>query len=198
MCRPSEVDPMQLSVDVMAAVASLYDDKLKPYGDILLQRLLERVTVDGRRLLTCIGLGGLCRICHECPRLTVKTESAGNFSVVLIDPRGPWRRLVDPADSSDPYSQELARGEHTHILARAVWTRRRDPMDTRSHGYVPRGSNPRTAALYSLGRGRGAWTARPWIPTLERWRTTLHGPQSCWPSEGQTCARTSCTSGCSS
>lgn len=94
---------MQPGGDVVAAVASLYDDKLKPYGDILHQRLLERATIDGKTP-PFIGLDRLRAICQECSRLDVRTEAAGSFSVFLVD-QPPL--LVDPADPADPYSQLL-------------------------------------------------------------------------------------------
>jgi hypothetical protein len=98
----------QLSADeVVAAVATLYDDKLKPYADVLLQRLLARAAAGGGTPLPFIAPGRLRAICQECPRLAVRAEAAGDFSVLLADPGAQGRRLVDPADNVDPYSLEL-------------------------------------------------------------------------------------------
>jgi len=89
--------------DVLAAVETLYDDELQPYGRILRKRLQERGSGNG-----CfdadIGIKSIQQICEACPLLHVQTEEGNEWSATL---KGRRSCFVDVYSPEDHYSSEL-------------------------------------------------------------------------------------------
>mmetsp|Transcript_39908 Transcript_39908/g.106363 ORF Transcript_39908/g.106363 Transcript_39908/m.106363 type:complete len:629 (-) Transcript_39908:155-2041(-) len=105
--------------EVVAAVDSLYLDKLKPFGRILLKRVRERsaaalakdVRVAGNELsvadveaVPLIDPKCLRRICENCSSLRVEPEDGKEYSVLLV---GQPRVFVDVCSPEDSYPPEM-------------------------------------------------------------------------------------------
>jgi len=138
---------------VLAAVWSLCQDCLRPYGRLLRKRLAERtmssdgipnIDVDIQRLKTT------CLSCHD---LDVTNEQGGDWSVLPVNLHPKCRAtLVDVYSSSDPYPEEFWRAateyfeglvEHNMRLpggryscAQALVARKLDFLAGRSLGQV--------------------------------------------------------------
>jgi len=89
--------------DVLAAVQTLYDDQLKPYGRILRKRLTEICSEKGCFDLD-MDIKNILDICEACPLMDVKVEEAGEWSVTL---KGRRSCFVDVYSPEDHYSSEL-------------------------------------------------------------------------------------------
>lgn len=89
---------------VAAAVQSLYQDQLKPYGRILRKRLDERAGAAGRPAPEEAGGSRLRSFCESCPSLSVQTEEGGDWFVLA---RGVPDAFVDVYDSEDGYPAEM-------------------------------------------------------------------------------------------
>jgi len=95
--------PLPSEEEVIAAMASLYDDELKPYGRILRKRLAEHAgaggcpaqEVDGARLRV---------MCEGCRRIRVEAEDGGEWSALLVDRPD---RFIDVYDTVDVYPEDL-------------------------------------------------------------------------------------------
>jgi hypothetical protein len=89
-----------LAQEVIAAVESLYADRLRPYGRILRKRLAERAPgrageVDPRRLR---------EVCEACPALYTHEEQGGEWSALLA---GRALTFVDAYSPQDIYPVDL-------------------------------------------------------------------------------------------
>jgi hypothetical protein len=93
---------------VAAAVSSLYDDELKPFGRILRKRVAERAAAAGgveqQQQLPNVDMKQLRLTCEESDILVVESEDGGDWSVVLAG-RDP--AFVDVYDPHDCYPAEL-------------------------------------------------------------------------------------------
>jgi len=93
--------PMPSEMEVLRAVASLYDDELRPYSRILRKRIVEHS--QDVEVKDC-DAGRLRALCEACLSLRVEPEDGGEWSALLVD-RQPT--FVDIYDSADNYPEEL-------------------------------------------------------------------------------------------
>ncbi|CAK0906813.1 unnamed protein product [Prorocentrum cordatum] len=99
---------------VVAAVASLYKNRLKPFGRILIKRVGELaadITANGAHCVSTaegfiprIDSKHLLRICRQCPQLRVEDLDYGEYAAVLV---GWPPAFVDIDSTDDPYPQDL-------------------------------------------------------------------------------------------
>lgn len=105
--------------EIVAAVASLYDDQLRPYGRILRKRLVERAqaTIPG----VIIDAGKLRNVCEASMKLEIQAEDGGEWSALLLD-RQPV--FIDVYNGHDDYPEELwaAVAEYLEGLTRSPET----------------------------------------------------------------------------
>jgi len=92
---------MPSEMEVLRAVASLYDDELRPYSRILRKRIVEHS--QDVEVKDC-DAGRLRALCEACLSLRVEPEDGGEWSALLVD-RQPT--FVDIYDSADNYPEEL-------------------------------------------------------------------------------------------
>jgi hypothetical protein len=134
--------------DVTAAIESLYDDELRPYGRIIRKRFAELaarrgswpVDVDTRCLLTA---------CERCPWLTVQAEEGGDWSALLqyratafVDVYSPvdlyparlWAAASDYFQSLDEANMVLPGGRYS--CAQALQERCLPFLEGRSLGQI--------------------------------------------------------------
>jgi hypothetical protein len=91
--------------EVVAAVASLYLDQLKPFGRILRKRIAERhVPVRKGLVLPEVDVSHIRAVCEECASLKLEAEEGGDWSVTLA---GCPARFVDTYDPVDVYPEDL-------------------------------------------------------------------------------------------
>jgi hypothetical protein len=117
--KPQPLKPT--ASDVVAAVASLYLDQLKPFGRILRKRIAERHVASDVAEPTPeaaslglhppveppVNVPHLKAVCEECATLKVEPEEGGDWSVTLS---GCPASFIDIYDSIDVYPEELWRG----------------------------------------------------------------------------------------
>lgn len=119
--HPRKAAALKVSIsDVLAAVESLYHDRLRPYGRILLKRLGERLAVDlspavtvttvrvngkeGGEIVPRIDTAHLRKSCERCRQLRVEAEEGGEYSVFLV---GWPANFVDAQKEYDPFPSAL-------------------------------------------------------------------------------------------
>jgi len=114
--------------EILAAIETLYDDGLKPFGRILRKRLAERAApaaaleeleqprqergkAKGGSSLPDIDVKHLQSVCEASERLTIRPEEGGDWSAVFSDRP---EEFVDIYSAIDPYSDEFwaAASEH--------------------------------------------------------------------------------------
>lgn len=100
--------------DVIAAVGSLYDDELKPFGRVILKRLREiaaakEAAIQGYHAheidpeeMPKIDPKRLRRICEACPSLEVHPEEGREYSALFI---GRANEFVDVRSEEDLYPE---------------------------------------------------------------------------------------------
>lgn len=88
-----------LQAQIVEAIDSLYEDRLRPYGRILRKRISER-SEGGEEC----DMANLRVQCEACPGLKVQREEGGEFAVLLA---GRPEAFVDIYGSEDEYSEEL-------------------------------------------------------------------------------------------
>jgi len=88
------------ALDVIAAVESLYEDKLKPFGRIVLRRLGEHAAARAGGVVPRVDTKRLRRVCETCMELIVELEEGGEYSLFLVG-RSPL--FVDTSSTLDPY-----------------------------------------------------------------------------------------------
>jgi hypothetical protein len=88
--------------EILKAVASLYADRLRPFGRILRKRLAER-SEQGEASAEC-DLTQLKKACEECRKLALTSEEGGEWSALLV---GEPDDFVDVYDKCDPYPDAL-------------------------------------------------------------------------------------------
>lgn len=98
--------PQATESDLLAAVASLYEDNLRPYGRLVRKRLGEIAMSRGQSLVDG-DLGRLRRTCEECSFLIVQPGEGSEWSVLLMD-REPT--FVDVYSIVDTYPASLWTG----------------------------------------------------------------------------------------
>jgi len=93
---------------VLAAVWSLCQDCLRPYGRLLRKRLAERtMTSDGIPNID-VDIQRLKTTCLSCADLDVTNEQGGDWSVLPVNLHPKCRAtLVDVYSSADPYPEEF-------------------------------------------------------------------------------------------
>lgn len=120
----AKLPPLQPAAqDVIAAVASLYLDQLKPYGRILRKRLVERyvaVSAPGCELAENqpdVDPQHLRATCDACEQLCVAPEEGGDWSVTLT---GCSVDFVDIYGSGDVYPEDLWAGLAAYLDSASV------------------------------------------------------------------------------
>jgi len=104
--------------EVIAAIESLYQDELRPYGRLLRKRLTERA-----RSSRGFGRFGshACRhlraVCESCPWLSVQDEDGGDWSALI---RGRPSVFIDFHSPEDRYPAELWRAAAGFIAGLAA------------------------------------------------------------------------------
>eukprot|EP00927_Polykrikos_kofoidii_P047936 TRINITY_DN42209_c0_g1_i1.p1 TRINITY_DN42209_c0_g1~~TRINITY_DN42209_c0_g1_i1.p1 ORF type:complete len:1056 (+),score=192.81 TRINITY_DN42209_c0_g1_i1:151-3318(+) len=89
------------SQEVVAAVASLYIDELKPYGRILRKRLTERAAPrgdGGSEPSPEVDVQHLQAVCSSCSQLRVEPEEGGDWSATLVGCPSNFVNVYDPED----------------------------------------------------------------------------------------------------
>jgi len=115
--KPAYAKP--LASEVVAAVESLYEDKLKPFGRILLKRVREcnaaaataaaRAAGDDEAVIDVdsvplIDPKCLRRICETCDQISVEPEDGKEYSALLV---GREKSFVDVSSPVDVYPEKL-------------------------------------------------------------------------------------------
>jgi len=102
--------PEACESQVLAAVWSLCQDCLRPYGRLLRKRLAERtMSSDGIPNID-VDIQRLKTTCLSCPDLDVTNEQGGDWSVLPLNLHPKCRAtLVDVYSSSDPYPEDFWR-----------------------------------------------------------------------------------------
>lgn len=103
--RDSAEMPQTPDWELLAAVGSLYDDELRPYGRIVRKRLAElalasRGTAAGQES----DLGRLRATCERCGAIRVQSEEGGEWSALLV---GRTQAFIDIYSTDDVYPQGL-------------------------------------------------------------------------------------------
>jgi hypothetical protein len=93
--------------EVVAAVESLYEDKVQPLGRLLLKRVGERATASNgvdQATVPRIDPKYLRHVCERCNQLVLEQMDSGEYSVFLV---GRPANFVDANSESDPYPAKL-------------------------------------------------------------------------------------------
>jgi len=90
--------------ELTAALESLYNDQLKPYGRILRKRLAERAQAEGKSDAE-VSIKDLRAACESCPWLEVQQDTEGADWAVLLQELRP--AFVDVYSPQDVYPPEL-------------------------------------------------------------------------------------------
>lgn len=108
--KPGYVVPA--ASEVVAAVESLYADRLRPFGRILLKRLRERGATPGAaaaELAPLVDPKGLRQVCEACDRLDVQQEDCKEYSTLLAGRAQDFVDVGSPVDCYPPAMwQQLA------------------------------------------------------------------------------------------
>merc|ERR1712166_1281141 len=91
--------PVPTEGEVLEAVASLYDDELKPYGRILRKRLSERAIAAGVAAAGEPDLAALRAACVASSWLNVESEDGGEWSGLLVSCESKFVDVYNPVDS---------------------------------------------------------------------------------------------------
>eukprot|EP00927_Polykrikos_kofoidii_P060833 TRINITY_DN55741_c0_g1_i1.p1 TRINITY_DN55741_c0_g1~~TRINITY_DN55741_c0_g1_i1.p1 ORF type:complete len:964 (+),score=182.93 TRINITY_DN55741_c0_g1_i1:189-3080(+) len=122
--KPQALKPT--TQEVVAAVASLYFDALKPFGRLLRKRIAERSVagtseagISGAASATSanvalpdVDVQHLRTLCDECEQLRVEPEEGGDWSALLV---GCPSNFVDVYSSTDVYPEELWEGARAYF-----------------------------------------------------------------------------------
>jgi len=117
--------------ELLASVASLYADHLKPFGRVLLKRLRERAAarhaaahglpeeaVDPEEMPR-LNPRHLRKMCETCRQLRVVSEEGREFSVTLANESCEFLDVCSPADPyPDEFWQQLA--EHLDLVGESI------------------------------------------------------------------------------
>jgi hypothetical protein len=93
--------------EVLAAVASLHDDELKPFGRILRKRISElavNATLDNDDNLPDVDIKHVQAVCEGSDRMKVQPEEGGDWSVAIVDRSQSFIDIYSPCDD---YSETL-------------------------------------------------------------------------------------------
>merc|ERR1719203_60050 len=97
--------PQMCIAEVLAAIESLYADKLLPYGRILRKRLAERALDAGMGNVD-INIKRVEEVCKTYPSLNVHGEQGGEFTVLFADKRKYPTSFVNIYSAEDTYPTE--------------------------------------------------------------------------------------------
>jgi len=89
--------------DVLAAISSLYDDELRPYGRLVRKRLAEHATSK----MSCAVEGDLSRLRRACESsrwIDVRPEEGGEWCALLV---GRTESFIDIYKGPDVYPEQL-------------------------------------------------------------------------------------------
>lgn len=90
--------------EVFAAVESLYDDRLRPYGRIVRKRLVEIARSAGFDKVEEPDTKQLCDFCTSCSCFHVEVDANGEWSALLVHRS---QDFVDIYDAHDIYPESL-------------------------------------------------------------------------------------------
>jgi len=90
--------------DLARAVASLYQDELKPYGRILRKRLSELAHVAGNDTSADVGTVELREVCESCPWLYTEGVDGSDWAALLV---GQPQSFIDVYSAEDLYPAEM-------------------------------------------------------------------------------------------
>jgi len=100
--HPPKKNGLDIS-EILAAIETLYQDQLKPYGRILRKRLMERSQA-ARTRINKLAFEQLRATCESCPWLCVHGEDGGDWSAVI---RGRQAAFVEVHSPEDTYPAAL-------------------------------------------------------------------------------------------
>lgn len=89
--------------DMLAAVSSLYDDELRPYGRLVRKRLAEHAVAKGTGAVDG-DLSSLRRICEASRWIKVRPEEGGEWCALLV---GRTESFIDIYNGPDTYPEQL-------------------------------------------------------------------------------------------
>lgn len=133
--------------EIMAAIRSLYDDQLQPYGRILRKRLEEHSVAAGLGLVQ-IDANHLREACEANQALFTEPVEGGEWFAVL---RGVPPTFVDVYSTADPYPQELWEALEA-FFSRPEWADASLPGGRYSCAQTLGGHQLAFLAGYSLGQ----------------------------------------------
>jgi hypothetical protein len=99
--KTKPVVPVPPEAEILMAVASLYSDRLRPFGRILRKRLAERTEKSDAQECDLIQLR---RACEDSNNLRLTSEEGGEWSAILLD---QVEDFIDVYDKQDDYPDEL-------------------------------------------------------------------------------------------
>eukprot|EP00747_Dinoflagellata_sp_TGD_P081446 gnl/TRDRNA2_/TRDRNA2_161306_c0_seq1.p1 gnl/TRDRNA2_/TRDRNA2_161306_c0~~gnl/TRDRNA2_/TRDRNA2_161306_c0_seq1.p1 ORF type:complete len:709 (-),score=94.98 gnl/TRDRNA2_/TRDRNA2_161306_c0_seq1:118-2244(-) len=100
--KPERLSGLQpAEPEVLAAIASLHNDELKPYGRILRKRVGENIAANGPDNVD-IDMESLKKTCLASVWVAVNSEAGGEWSAVLVDRLPAFVDVYDPLDMYPP------------------------------------------------------------------------------------------------
>lgn len=99
--KTKPVVPVPPEAEILMAVASLYSDRLRPFGRILRKRLAERTEKSDAQECDLIQLR---RACEDSNNLRLTSEEGGEWSAILLD---QVEDFIDVYDKQDDYPDVL-------------------------------------------------------------------------------------------
>lgn len=108
---PQAASPTVGAAEVLAAVESLYSDRLRPYGRIVRKRLAELSAAAGKGEAE-VDAKRLRSLSEGCVHLTVQNEEGGDWSALMV---GRADNFVDVYSPQDLYPSELWKAAATYF-----------------------------------------------------------------------------------
>lgn len=144
--KTKPVVPVPAESEILMAVASLYSDRLRPFGRILRKRLAERTEKSDAQ--EC-DLTQLRRACEDSRNLRLTSEEGGEWSAILLDQVEDFIDVYDKQDdypdvlwsAADDYFQSLPEQEAVlpggrYACAQTLASRRLDFLQGYSLGHI--------------------------------------------------------------
>jgi len=102
---------------VLAAIQTLYDEELKPFGRILRKRVAELAAGATSKAVSAVQLPNvdadcLLSVCEECELIRVEHEEGGDWSALLVNVRANLVNIYSPQDA---YSREFWQEAQTYF-----------------------------------------------------------------------------------
>jgi len=97
--------------ELLAAISSLYDDRLRPYGRFIRKRLVERTAVENQTGLDP-NLGRLRAACDRSMNTVVEPADGGEWVALLV---GKQQSFVDFYSTEDNYPEDFWASFETYL-----------------------------------------------------------------------------------